>query len=1296
MTHNIVAQFSCSLDEHGNFKEYRVVAGSVFNEEYNETLDSATLVLSQVSKEDRLSNIKPYDFVRVFDKSTAYNSETDTYAFDKVYLVDNFDEKENNIKEHIFGYTINLMSETKLLEKIQCPNLTVTHDVVNGKIRKKTIYQVIKQYMELYVPKIKFCNDGQNWSYKRLILLPGLDDTEEFNEATLRVNFNDDNFRPLGHGSNSYVFECLSEQLPSNIDYDSVEVVSVSLDGDVVWSSEVICTFNNTDGTFTMSAITENIYYGSNVITYKYKYLYTENDFYRRFNVPCADLPLNLATLRQTLTTLMQQVGCIPVVKNRVLGFLDFQSDAQDFGDGDYSLNDTVNYIRRSLSSDSFVNSLVNISEQVLDSGNEVICETLGFRDKNNLLLKQQENLTLETSLPIYKVNKCILRFPGKYSGQLCSSVGCIEQPLGLEQHYFYWPLIFYRNVSLQNGTATIKFYASFIRDPSLVYSVHIDNHLIYFLAQRNDGSYYVVSQATFNDFVLDFATTNEDVSHWDSWGSDPMTFQLRSKQFEFPVSDSSIVGFAFSGTVTKNNTSTVHPFSFIKFNANDPTLEFYDGVHREVNDIDDAATAELSFNFAGNRKWDITKLVVENSVRQLLDRDFTKMVGNGIANSPNQYGEMSDSSTWTIDNLSKYVYGTVGYSIGSKTISGFSDVFYIGSKTVLGWVTKNYTYIENIINVLKNYFDDSEQEDLFAYFFGFLNYITNLPYLFLNFAFSYYSPISGGFSSEPFFTTCMFDLYYQPLNSFNLAYAKSKEEIDFPLEQYDGNASGLTDFDRLSIHEQEQVDRFGNETLSISQRTTDYNDIQTFENGPLVFKDDTNRNGDIGSEDNGIDYIIFKRSFSIGNNCFNASYVGSKDAVLKNYFTSIRTKYRAYQYVDYNASVLRKERDTLFVRIATNYFDGDDKIFFGSSSNEKSNLNYLNYLIYDVDGVNDDLENSIPKRISYELEKDRAKISNGLNGYTKEIEIVKNSVSCYSTDKILGLTYEYVDNVGAGTYIADITENADLGGVPQSWQIWDDSYYIRHEVAFINYINFYSQMITNPSDAEVIENQMRIIERSPIVDPSFLVSCEPIFFVCNNNKNHDLKRLFYKDYAERINHTVQFIYYAQNNDVLIGENFISGTPMMQKFEQPFNNVIFGNNNAFYLDEKPHSTIGGETPSPDTSYFEVIIPENSNQPAKLRVHFYGTYKVMKMAHYDSETGLMTDIAAFKRPDTATGSNVVVDYFFAINDTKTDYVMSEKNGILYRRYKVQTYAQPLSGLNPYPRSVVPLYDENEEE
>lgn len=1400
-TNNIVACFSSSIwtkEEKaraeslgfsvGDFKEYPVVSGSVFNEQYNETLDSAVIVLSQVVKEDRLSYIQPYDFVRIYDKSG-------NTGFDKNYLVDNYNETENNIVEHIFGYTINLMSETKLLEKIQCPNLVITHEVKDGVIGKKSIYQHIKQYMELYVPKIKFCRDGEHWEYEPLIKLPDIPRIE----SSLTISFDENDMQDIAIFGTNIRKE--SSRLPivgiaRNLKVDSftssvspvlpLSNEKVSLD---IWTNSLVysakinkndiptttgqITFNFTEEDFrkvgneyrltfasdrftnaqsvsvssqdyvvdsdpsiTFSGVSINYRWldrrihfvgyvnslpesisGTITITYTYKgfnglvdvnYSYDGvNDFVKRFDTPCADLPFNTPTLRQLLTELMMQVGCIPTVNNRTLGYLDFQKDLIPFGGEDYTVGHTVNKITRGLSSDSYVNTLVNTSSQVLDSGNEVICETLGFRDRNNFLLKQEENLYLETNFPIYKINKCILHSPGKYTGCISSGYGCSIAGYSLEPHWddiYRFPYIIYALNSVGSGSATITFTCTFDRDVDdlpdgedydfpTYHQIYIKNNLIYFLRRTSNGGYEVAETRTLSDFTL---TPQNTISG--EWTYNDHIY-LSLKYFNFNNLGNDIVGFAFSG-YSKNSYGETQDFSFIRFDNNDD-IKYLNSHGDDTNDVSKAVTAMLNLRVGGTRTWDITKLVVESQVRSCLDVDFDRMVN-----------EIPHSWDANIDNISKYVYGTVGYNIGSNRIEGFSSNFTVGSSTATGWINKNMTYIENIIYALQ--YDFQYKGDLLFRYYEFLYYIpitvagqqnpvASSDYgkargvLISDYIFKNYSVINNDYDGNPFFTSMFVDLYYQPLNSFFLSYVKSKEAIDYSLEQYDGNTSGLTDFDRLSIHEQEQVDRVGNETLTISQRTDNYNDIQTFANGPLYFMDDTNRSGSIGTEDKGVKYTIFKRSFSINNNCFNVSYTGSKDAILKNYFTSIRTKYRAYEYVDYNNSTLRKEKDVFYVRIATDYYNGDDRIWWGSYSN-KNRLKIVN-LFYD-------LANEESKPISYECEYDVGLINTASdNSSTKDTQqqLIKNSVSLITTSNMFGIIYECPDNVGAGPYITDLTQNRQIGGIPQSWQLWDDSYNTKHTVTFTNFINFNGDVIVEDGNVNTIRDYVRKWGYTPIVDDSFInINTSPnvIFSVVDDNSAavaggySDLRRTFYKDVSERINHTVQFIYYAPNNDVLFGEDFISGVPMINRFNNPFN-VIYGSDSFEFNSEqhnKPENDVklADKEHNGDRFYSDYISITASNSPVRMTVHWNG-YSVIKLCNIDNRNNIV-DIVVFKRPDGLNpyGSTT---YYLTVNDTKSDYVLAEKDGILYRAYTVKTYQY--GDINEG-RIVEPIYEDEEGE
>ena len=75
--------------------------------------------------------------------------------------------------------------------------------------------------------------------------------------------------------------------------------------------------------------------------------------------------------------------------------------------------------------------------------------------------------------------------------------------------------------------------------------------------------------------------------------------------------------------------------------------------------------------------------------------------------------------------------------------------------------------------------------------------------------------------------------------------------------------------------------------------------------------------------------------------------------------------------------------------------------------------------------------------------------------------------------------------------------------------------------------------------------------------------------------------------------------------------------------------------------------------------------------------------VLKVCYTEPQFGSVRDVVVFKRPENDL---VTTAFYLSLNDTKTDFVMSEKNGILYRRYKAHQ--------NDINRSVDYIYDEEE--
>jgi len=1127
---DIRIKFSSSMNSSGNLKEYPVVSGSVFSDEYNETLDSATILLDHIRIEDRLTDLQPYEYVYVFDKNNESN-------FRRTYLIDNYSEQEKNIHEHLFSYTINLMSETKLLEKIQCPNLAITHEVINGTMNKKTIYQHIVQYIELYSPVIK-TKSGNNWIYQRIISVPG-----------------------------------------------------------------------------------------------------TGTAFYNKFNVPCADLSFNMPTLRQLLTTLMQQAGCIPTLSGGTLGFLDLRKEAISFSRGetpDYTANYTVSRIQRSLSSDSYANSLVNISDNVLDSGNVVISERLGFRDSSNVLLKQTENLHLETKFPIYKVNKFSIHSAASIDG-------------------------------ITKGNQTMELY--FVRD-NQEYVVTCSRGNPTFGGTYDDT---ITTRLTFSPG----AGIDEIMLEGHLWVYNPFLDIVGHQRKRVLIPLSGITDYDFSITFGSPLTNPGYYVAvrftplFVHSTVYDEDIIYLDGLNLRGSYVIEYCNID---NFLNDQQIDcyadITPLAVENSVRQCLETNFKLM-----------------DEAHSINDLSKYLYGTVGYSIGSKIITGFSSTYSQAYSKIFGSITVTETYFENMWNFA---FNNAEQS------FVYDSISVNIPELPKSiFASAGVAPVTG--DNVINFSTVTFDIEYQPLNSFNLSFAKQNKDIPFAIEQLDTNISGVTDFDRLATHEQETVDRIGNEVLGISQRVTDLSEIRGTDSSgnfiPVYFRDDKNRDGDWDDDGENREYILFRRQISVHDYYYDVSYTGMENAILKNYFTSIRTKYRAYENVDYNQSTLRKERDTIYVCLGMNgYFNGTDNLHFP----------FYNCHTQFIDGFT-------PETKTGGSVKTICEIGEATHPWAAQpttstmVCVIKNDVSIISTKDILAFVYENQDNVAGGIVIGSINYSTfydgsgstspeaqgKVGGIPQRWELWNKTLYPEsHHVLFTGSL----EAGIAGDDLEFFNNTKgeNIASRSaflPVVNASvgyanseayarmsryFSVGKVGHSYGIYNDLGGDYYRLFYKDNAERINHTVQFVYYTDApKNIAWTEHFIANCSIADKSDVKPNCLVFKESEDATLDTNPewHSAPSGSIQvtfssleTQGQSYKNYVKLVDAGYHPYIEVTWHNFQVITVAAQYQ---GQLKDIISFKRPKSQPAKSY---FHLSFNDTKSEavWVRDAANGNVLKK------------------------------
>lgn len=154
-----------------NGVQYDVLQGATFAKEYNETLDSGSIIMSGVEK---IKNLTPYDDVYIYSftdktykfKGYPFDETNPKPKFYKHLLVDQFTEDVLRLgdseDEGRYKYKLELVSETKKLETIQCPNKSFTQPL---KGKKRTILELIQEYLELYGTLYKKAINLVEWEY---------------------------------------------------------------------------------------------------------------------------------------------------------------------------------------------------------------------------------------------------------------------------------------------------------------------------------------------------------------------------------------------------------------------------------------------------------------------------------------------------------------------------------------------------------------------------------------------------------------------------------------------------------------------------------------------------------------------------------------------------------------------------------------------------------------------------------------------------------------------------------------------------------------------------------------------------------------------------------------------------------------------------------------------------------------------------------------------------------------------------------------------------------------------------
>lgn len=1083
MANKLYAKFS-NID-----KEFPIVDGATFTDTLNETLSSGSIIISKISIEDRL-NIHPFDFVCIYNKSTAFVDKYEQY-----FLVDDFIEREVNISNRYFQYTIKLMSLTKLLEKIQLPNRTISHSLVSG---RKTIHEYLKHFIEFYSPRIKYYNSGGTWSYQPLI---------RFNESLL---------------------------------------------GD-------------------------------------------------KFKVECRDFSFSNPTLRQILTTLMLQVHCLPVIVQNGAGNNSQLSlsylDLDKFNSVvDIKNDESINYIIRSNASDSYINSIVNLGNNILDENNIVKVKNIGFRDSEKALIKQKENLKLTTQYPIYNVKKLVMKLFVKVNYGTISATNNLDSYVGA-----------FSLSDLVIGTSTLSF-----RINTPLFETH-DTYTLLSGARINLIKSFQENGNTYYKVVGNVRTTKDYVNVIDGSNS-----YIRVSDLSFS-SDESFDNISIIGQIKAVYTPSTSAIT--------STVSYVDASFLTTQSGVRMATINLNNNVFLT-KLDISKLCVEKSKRQLLDTDFVKM-----------------SNCSSVNDLSKYYYGTFEYSIGGNEIYGFSDTY---SLAVLWWNVE-YTYIENIINVfLKNEVNSSLTRDIYEDSDFTNNYlggcaigfpsdrgITMINYLNDNWGYLYSSVI--------------FDIEYQPLNTLQSNFIKENDNNGhyFPLQQLDNASSGIITFDDFSTSEKEKVNRLGNDIISIRQRT---------KAGNMIYALGTIVEGD---------YIIYQRVIKRNHYFYEVNYYASKSAILKTYITSIETKYRAYEYIDYDNAVERKENALFYVIIDSKVsYDGTDRlVVLDNGINLKTYPYFASAL-------------------------DRTKYSNYLLKYGFESETnidfyyaLQLSTLCYDSGFILSIREN--DNQSFGNYLISIINSnnkdqyGDLGGVPQGWYIKSDSWNTKSFIGVFSKEYFADINVMTISQST---SKLNDVVAYPKLDFEFVGDFQKsnLVFYLTNYDTELMYMNYFLDRGEYLNQSIQFEIVNYSNDFKISKFFNIYSQL--NYDRDIDNYLLCviKSEEFSVSNTPTTYSESDiiVDSSDTSYYtQLVYVPNSVIGSYIRVFWNSSLipsdtKNLKIAVKIDD--VYYDLCVFNKENSKI--NIGNAYYnISISDSKTLAVATydSKNQLDFSKYEVES-------------------------
>lgn len=487
----------------------------------------------------------------------------------------------------------------------------------------------------------------------------------------------------------------------------------------------------------------------------------------------------------------------------------------------------------------------------------------------------------------------------------------------------------------------------------------------------------------------------------------------------------------------------------------------------------------------------DLTSLVFETQARKLNRTDLTY-------------------SPETIEDMSKYYYTTLEYTYGNNDITGFSQQY-----DYVEWYGKYQNIlISNIATIYKSNLDYlGELEDrIIKYYFTLMpNDITkfridrtdyNIIDNVLNTSLSPYSAYT-------------FNITYIPFNNVNLKFDKSKD-IPLPLTQLDNQESAIPSLTAFALREQEKVERIGNNVVKINaSNITNLNEINAL---------NTKYN----------DSIIFSKEIAYYEDFCNVNYIATKDYVLKNYFTNIQTKYRAYRYVEYANTVLRIENRKYYVYLNNRSFNGSDTLGVGNLTDKQNRKKKINdYFLGNL--VN---QETIFDTLDYNIKA------------TTDNKMFRNDLSIIKFNNNIALNYRDFDSVSGGIGIENPATVKNLGGYIQKWYNRDGLNYNTYNGTYFVDFSFIPNFGTELENLFLTEENLlayynKQLKLPLVVNDDFnpTTYTGKMLYLCESRTSGQTlfsqNAPYFKAQDEVLGETIQFEYLSASEDLILGTHFV-------------------------------------------------------------------------------------------------------------------------------------------------------------